>query len=109
LGRVVRLDRAGLRGLAAQLRRVDRQGLPAPVHQPRPADLADRYRSLLAGRAGFATLAGDALGANGSLRALCPLRSGRADGTWRAGCARRARWALWPWRRFAASRNCECH
>jgi len=66
-------------------------------------------RSLLAGRAGFATLAGDALGANGSLRALCPLRSGRTDGTWRAGCARRARWALWPWRRFAASRNCECH
>jgi hypothetical protein len=50
LGRVVRLGRAPLRGLAVQLRHVSRQGLPAPVHRPRPADLADRPDP--AGRAG---------------------------------------------------------
>jgi hypothetical protein len=62
-------------------------------------------RTLGARRANFATLTGGALGANGSLRALGALRSGRTDGTWGAGRAERARWALWPGRRFAASRD----
>jgi hypothetical protein len=60
-------------------------------------------RTLCAGRADFATLTSAPLRANGSLRALCALRSGRTDGTWGAGCAGRARWALWPGCRFAAA------
>jgi hypothetical protein len=65
------------------------------------------YWTLRAGRADFATLTGGALGANGSLRALGALRSGRTDWTWGAGRAERARWALWPGRRFAAPRDCQ--
>ena len=42
-------------------------------------------RSLRARRAGFATLAGGALRANGTSRPLCAVRSARTDGTWGAG------------------------
>jgi hypothetical protein len=60
-------------------------------------------RSLRARRAGFATLTGGALRTNGTLRPLCALRSARTNGTCWAGWTRRARWALRPRRRLAAS------
>jgi hypothetical protein len=63
--------------------------------------------SLRARWAGFAPLTGGALRTNGALRPLCALRSAWADGTWGAGCAGRARRALWPRRRLAASGDYE--
>jgi hypothetical protein len=63
--------------------------------------------SLRARRADFATLAGSALRTDGALRALCALRSARTNGTGRTGCAWRARWALWPRSRLAASGDYE--
>jgi hypothetical protein len=100
--RQVLLDRADLRGLAVLHRRAGRRALSALVHQFALRTLRTD-RSLRARRAGFATLTGGALRTNGTLRSLCALRSARTDGSCWAGWTRRARWALRPRRRLAAS------
>ena len=101
-GRQVLLDRADLRGLAVLLRRAGRRAL-RPLCTSFALRTLRTDRSLRARRAGFATLTGDALRTNGTLRPLCALRSARTNGTCWAGWTRRASWALRPRRRLAAS------